>query len=74
MRPETNKKMANPVITRWLLDFIPDVVEIAFFFIIILAIIATAIWQIIAKCHKTVSKTVTTPEQKGLLQSRQAGY
>ena len=67
--------MANRAINRVFLDLIPDVVKIAFVAIIVVVIIVTVMWQIVAKYRETqVGKKVTTPENKGLLQSRQVGY
>jgi cell division protein FtsL len=67
--------MANRAINRVFLDLIPDVVKIAFVAIIVVVIIVTVMWQIVAKYReKQVGKKVTTLENKGLLQSRQVGY
>ena len=67
--------MANRAINRVFLDLIPDVVKIAFVAIIVVVIIVTVMWQIVAKYRETqVGKKVTTLENKGLLQRRQVGY
>ena len=66
--------MANQAITKLIIDSLPDFVVVSILVITVVAIIVTIIWQIIAKCRENVSKKVTTPENKGLLQSRQAGY
>ena len=67
--------MAKQVTNRILFGFIPDIVQFAFLVITVVAIIVTLIWQIGAKCReKQVGQKVTTPENKGLLQSRQVGY
>jgi hypothetical protein len=65
----------NQVLTKIFVGFIPDIVKSVFMVIVVVAILATIIYAIGAKCREIyLSQKVATPENKGLLQSRKVGY
>ena len=64
----------NEAISSWILKSIPDVVAIAIFVMIVVALIFTLVFQIVKEFRILCSTKVTTPENAGLLPRIQPGY